>query len=49
MTRKLLSRNWDHPGALILDGCSLEEFEQQPGCSFAPSAAYLRSLLSEGG
>lgn len=30
---------------LQLQGVTLEEFEQQPGCSFAPSAAYLRSIV----
>lgn len=28
-----------------LHGLTLEEFEQQPGCSFAPGAGYLRSIL----
>ena len=30
---------------LQLQGITLEEFEKQPGCSFAPSAAYLRSIV----
>ena len=34
-----------HPDALELIGCTLEEFEQLPGCSFALGAAYLRSVL----
>jgi hypothetical protein len=28
-----------------LGGVTLEEFEKSPGCSFSPSAAYLRSLM----
>lgn len=32
-------------GAVELHGCSIEEFEQIDGCSFSPSAAYLRSVL----
>lgn len=28
-----------------LDGLTLEEFEQQPGCSFSPGAGYLRGLI----
>lgn len=35
----------EHRDAFMLHGVSVEEFEQQPGCSFAPSAAYLRSLI----
>jgi len=31
--------------AVALAGISLEEFEKQPGCSFSPSAAYLRSII----
>ena len=34
-----------HPDALELIGCTLEEFERVPGCSFAPGAAYLRSII----
>ena len=34
-----------HPDALELIGCDLEEFERLPGCSFAPGAAYLLSIL----
>lgn len=30
---------------LFLYGVTLEEFETIPGCSFAPSAAYLRSIM----
>ena len=33
--------------AITLDGISLEEFEKIPNCSFAPGAAYLRSVVSE--
>jgi hypothetical protein len=32
--------------AVMLAGINLEEFEMQPGCSFAPSAAYLRSIVA---
>ena len=32
-------------GAVELYGISLEEFETLPGCSFSPSAAYLRSII----
>ena len=35
----------DRFGAVELIGCSLEEFERVPGCSFAPGAAYLRSII----
>jgi len=35
----------EHPGAVMLEGVSLEAFERQPHCSFAPGAAYLRSLV----
>lgn len=34
-------------GAVVIRGVTLEEFETIPGCSFAPSAAYIRSLLEE--
>lgn len=34
----------DHDG-VYLHEISLEEFERIPGCSFSPSAAYLRSLM----
>ena len=40
-----LSHSYEDRGGLYLDGISLEEFERIPGCSFAPSAAYLRSVL----
>lgn len=33
------------PQTLHLYGVTLEEFETIPGCSFAPSAAYLRSIV----
>jgi len=33
---------------LSLKGITIEEFETIPGFSFAPSAAYLRSLVTEG-
>lgn len=35
-------------GGVMLSGCSLEQFETIHGCSFAPGAAYLRSLLKDG-
>lgn len=35
-----------HPDALMLVGMSLEVFEKIEGCSFSPSAAYLRSIVS---
>ena len=37
--------SYQYPDALELHGVTLEEFEQVPGCSFAPGAGYLRSLL----
>ena len=39
------ARNWPVRDGLHLDGISIERFEQIPGCSFAPGAAYLRSLF----
>ena len=41
----ILTMSERHPGAVELIGCSLEEFERVPGCSFAPGAAYLRSVV----
>lgn len=35
----------DYPDAVQIRGVTLERFEQQPGCSFAPGAGYLRSLV----
>lgn len=43
-----LSWEWREQGAVRLYGISLEEWEKIPGHSFAPSAAYLRSII-EGG
>lgn len=40
--------SFDYPDAVMLWGITPEEFEQMPGCSFAPGAGYLRSLV-EGG
>jgi hypothetical protein len=31
--------------AVELQGVTIEAFEQVPGCTFAPSAAYLRSIV----
>ena len=42
----VLARHSDFPDAVRLLGVTLEEFEQIPGCSFAPGAAYLRSLVA---
>lgn len=39
------AHDYIHRDALILDGVTLEEFEAMPGCSFSPSAAYLRSII----
>jgi len=41
----LHSGNHAEKEGLQLQGITLEEFERQPGCSFAPSAAYLRSVV----
>jgi hypothetical protein len=41
----ILTKSCYCAGALELIGCSLEEFESLPGCSFAPGAAYLRSVM----
>jgi hypothetical protein len=41
----VLVKAWRNPDALKLFGATLEEFERLPGCSFAPSAAYLRSII----
>ena len=41
----LVQSRGSHPDALVLFGATLEEFERLPGCSFAPSAAYLRSII----
>ncbi|SRR5712691_3679456 len=38
-------RSHHRPGAVEIHGMSLEEVEQMPGFSFAPSAAYLRSMI----
>lgn len=38
------AHDWHFPDAVMLWGMTPEEFEKQPGCSFSPSAAYLRSL-----
>lgn len=35
----------NHSDALVLHGMSLEQFESCRGCSFSPSAAYLRSIV----
>lgn len=40
-----LSASHDDRSGVVLDGISLEEFERMNGCSFSPSAAYLRSIL----
>jgi hypothetical protein len=42
----LTQSNGNHPGALVLCGLTLEEFETLPGCLFMPGAAYLRSVLA---
>lgn len=36
---------WRITGAVMLHGITPEQFEQVRGCSFAPGAGYLRSLL----
>ena len=43
-----LAHHIEYPAAVILHGLTPEEFETLPGCSFAPGAAYLRSLLGDG-
>ena len=45
LRQAVLTTAFCHPGAVELIGCSLEEFERVPGCSFAPGAAYLRSII----
>jgi len=45
LRQAVLATSECHPGAVELIGCSLEEFERVPGCSFAPGAAYLRSII----
>lgn len=35
----------EYRDAVAMYGVTLEEFERMPGYSFAPSAAYLRSLI----
>lgn len=44
-TQGCLYRSHDIRDAICLYGVSLEEFEQLDGCSFSPSAAYIRSVL----
>lgn len=39
------TRPYNQEPGLLLYGCSLEEFERLDGCSFSPSAAYLRSVI----
>lgn len=41
----VIERSHRVKGAVQLHGATPEEFEKIPGCSFAPGAAYLRSLL----
>ena len=45
LRQAVLTTSECYPGAVELIGCSLEEFERVPGCSFAPGAAYLRSII----
>lgn len=45
VTRCLLTRARCDPNGVELWGVTLEQFEQMQGCSFSPSAAYLRSLV----
>ena len=45
LRQAVLTTSECYPGALELIGCTLEEFERVPGCSFAPGAAYLRSII----
>ncbi len=40
-----LTRSYAMRGALELWGISLEQFEKMDGCTFSPSAAYLRSIM----
>ena len=42
-------RSHAYRDAIEIHGISLEEFEKLPGCSFAPGAGYLRSIVTEGG
>ena len=35
------------PGAVGMEGLTIEEFERLPNCSFSPSAAYLRTFITE--
>jgi hypothetical protein len=46
LARGVLERSRHIPDAVVLSGMSLEEFERQLGCSFAPGAAYLRSVVA---
>jgi hypothetical protein len=46
LAQGVLERSRHIPDAVVLSGMSLEEFERQPGCSFAPGAAYLRSVVA---
>lgn len=39
--------SWQYPDAVRLCGITPEDFEKEPRCSFAPSAAYIRSLLGK--
>lgn len=36
---------WLNDGGVYLHDVSLEEFERIPGCSFTPSAGYIRSIM----
>lgn len=40
-----LQQSYEHRDGLYLHGLSIEEFETMEGCSFSPSAAYLRSII----
>lgn len=40
-----LQRSHEYRDGLYLHGLSIEEFETMDGCSFSPSAAYLRSII----
>lgn len=40
-----LERIGPNAGAVCLHGLTPEEFEALPGCTFAPGAGYLRSLM----
>lgn len=35
-------------GGVAIDGITIEEFEKTEGCSFSPSAAYVRRACEEG-